>query len=107
MKKIILILTILIIAGCVIKPHVPDVQQGNVLDQTTVNKLSVGMTKDQVRAILGDPVLDNILDKTCWNYAYTNQHNGGKITSQHVTLYFDQNDRLTKIQSALTPCTIK
>jgi outer membrane protein assembly factor BamE len=98
MKKILLIITVLTLTGCFMRPYVPDVQQGNVVDKTDVAKVQTGMSKDQVRDLLGVPVLASPFDKDCWTYAYTMQKDGGKITKQTVTLYFD-NNKVTQIKN--------
>lgn len=99
MKKITLLFLLCLFAVGCIKPHVPDIQQGNILDQTAISNLKIGMTKEDVSNVLGSPVLTNLFDNNCWTYAYTNQINGGKITIQNVTLYFKDN-RLVSIQKA-------
>jgi outer membrane protein assembly factor BamE len=102
MKRNILILTLILVSfglsGC-IKPHVPDVQQGNVIDQSAKDSLRLGMSKNEVRNLLGDPVLVSSLSKNCWFYAYTNQINGGKVTMQNLKLCFDSNDDLASMQN--------
>jgi outer membrane protein assembly factor BamE len=100
MKKIITITILLIsctLMGCV---YVPDVQQGNIIDKSAAQKLHTGMTKDQVRELLGDPVLTNCFDENYWTYYYTMQKNGGKIKEQYLNLYFT-NNRLIKIDGRL------
>lgn len=101
MKKTILIFGLLVmgfgLSGCIIRPYVPDVQQGNVIDQKKFAKLKVGMSKNEVKELLGDPILTNIFDRNCFVYAYTNQINGGKISSKSSTLCFDAKGYLASI----------
>jgi outer membrane protein assembly factor BamE len=101
MQKIILTAMLFVMSfgltGC-IHPFVPNIQQGNVLTSEVIGQLKVGMSKDEVRELLGDPVLTNIFDRRCFVYAYTNQINGGKINSEHVTVCFDANGHLKTIQ---------
>jgi outer membrane protein assembly factor BamE len=47
-----------------------DVQQGNVLTQEMVSQLRPGLSKDQVRFILGTPVLTDMFHANRWDYAY-------------------------------------
>ena len=47
-----------------------DIPQGNYLEQKTINKIQVGMTKEQVKFILGSPVIVDTFDKDTWNYVY-------------------------------------
>jgi outer membrane protein assembly factor BamE len=99
MKKIFTIVALLTLTGCFMRPYVPDIQQGNVVDKAAVAKLQTGMTKSEVQDILGAPVLVSPFDKDCWTYAYTIQKNGGKITKQDITLYF-ADGKLTQINQS-------
>lgn len=47
-----------------------DIPQGNYLEQKTIDKIQVGMTKEQVKFILGSPVLVDAFDNDTWNYIY-------------------------------------
>lgn len=100
MKKIIiyiLTLTCFSLTGCLLRPRVVDVQQGNVIEKSAVKQLKTGMAKDQVENIMGTPVLTNVFDMDTLTYVYTNQKNGKKIYHEYLTLYFT-NNYLTKIQ---------
>jgi outer membrane protein assembly factor BamE len=103
MKKNILIGVLIImnfgLSGCILRPHVPDVQQGNIIDQKEINQLKVGMSKNEVKELLGDPILTNIFDRRCFIYAYTNQINRNKISSKNLTVCFDAEGHLATIQN--------
>ncbi len=47
-----------------------DIPQGNYLEQKSIDKIQVGMTKEQVKFILGSPVIIDTFDKDTWNYVY-------------------------------------
>ncbi len=47
-----------------------DIPQGNYLEQKNIDKIQVGMTKEQVKFILGSPVIVDTFDKDTWNYIY-------------------------------------
>ena len=47
-----------------------DIPQGNYLEQKNIDKIQVGMTKEQVKFVLGSPVLIDAFDKDTWNYVY-------------------------------------
>ncbi len=47
-----------------------DIPQGNYLEQKTIDKLQVGMTKEQVKFILGSPVVVDVFNKDSWHYIY-------------------------------------
>lgn len=95
------ILILVLFSGCLMgcfRPYVVDVQQGNIVDQAKLNSLTMGMTKQEVRNLLGTPVLVDVFDQDCWTYAYTKQIHGGKIATKVVNLYFVE-DHLTNIQN--------
>jgi len=97
MKKLILITLALCLTGCFLRPHKVDVQQGNVWPKEAVQQLHVGMSKIEVEALLGTPLLTNSFNDYYWTYVYTNQVNGGKITKKTLVLRFDKN-RLASIE---------
>mgnify|MGYP000244678663 FL=1 len=47
-----------------------DVPQGNYLEQKSIDKIQIGMTKEQVKFILGSPVMIDAFDQDTWNYVY-------------------------------------
>jgi len=47
-----------------------DIPQGNYLEQKNIDKMQVGMTKEQVKFVLGSPVMIDAFDKDTWNYVY-------------------------------------
>jgi len=55
------------LGGCVYRM---DVQQGNYLEGKTVDQLQVGMTRTQVRYLLGTPLVPDCFDKDRWDYVY-------------------------------------
>lgn len=106
MKKIITKIGVLIIClsitGCLLKPYVPPVQQGNIINQSAVNKLHYGMNKEQVYSLLGEPILIDVFNNDYWAYVYTKQVNDGKITKRSLNLRF-KNNKLVTINSDLEP----
>ncbi|MBW7931099.1 MAG: outer membrane protein assembly factor BamE [Gammaproteobacteria bacterium] len=53
--------------GCVYRV---DVQQGNLLDDTDVDAIQPGMTRSQVRFLLGTPMVEDAFHKDRWDYVY-------------------------------------
>ncbi len=68
--------------------HRITIQQGNVVTQTMVDKLKPGMTRSQVRFVLGNPVIEDPLNVDQWNYVYTVQVSGGDVFKQKLILHF-------------------
>ena len=56
-----------LLCGCVYRMNI---QQGNYLEGRTVDQLQVGMTRSQVRYLLGTPMVPESFDKERWDYLY-------------------------------------
>ena len=65
-----LLILLLPTGGCVYRMAV---QQGNFLDARQVTQVQVGMTRAQVRFLLGTPMLPDAFDSARWDYLYTLQ----------------------------------
>ena len=65
-----------------------DIQQGNVIEQEMLNKLRPGMDKNQVRFIMGTPVIVDPFHNERWEYVYSFQKGGGVREQRHITLHF-------------------
>ena len=75
-----------------------DIQQGNVLTQDMVAQLRPGLTKDQVRFILGTPVLMDMFHASRWDYVYSlRKGNTGVTEMRKFSTFFDASDRLVRV----------
>ena len=90
--RAIIILLRLVISGCSSFSfpgvHKITIQQGNVITQAMVDKLKPGMTKSQVRFVLGNAIVDDSLDSERWDYIYTIQLGGLTPISKYMSLFF-------------------
>jgi outer membrane protein assembly factor BamE len=66
----IVLLSFTLLSGCTDWIYRIDVPQGNFLDQKDVDKLRVEMTKEQVRFVLGNPVVEDSFNDDTWYYYY-------------------------------------
>jgi len=74
-----------------------NIQQGNYLDQSHVNQVKPGMTRSQVRYLLGTPLAADLFDKSRWDYLYyLKQGHSRHVDTRRVTVFFD-GDKVTKI----------
>ncbi len=92
-----IVLTLLLIAGC-ITSYKPEIQQGNVITQEMVEKLKPGMTKSQVRFVLGTPLISDRFHPERWDYisVYKKDVDAPAETRQ-FTVIFD-GDALTRTE---------
>ena len=67
-----------------------------------VDKLKPGMTKSQVRFVLGNAVIDDPLDQQTWEYIYTIQIAGGDVIKRVLVLHFKEN-RLSYFEGDFIP----
>ncbi len=68
--RLLLVTFFLTLSACSSWVYRIDVPQGNYLEQRDIDKLQIGMTKEQVTFILGSPVLVDSFEKNTWHYAY-------------------------------------
>jgi outer membrane protein assembly factor BamE len=78
------------------EPYKIDIQQGNVITQDMVAKLQPGMSKSQVRYVLGSPPITDMFHANRWDYVYRLSKAGKLVEERKLTLFFD-NDRLTRV----------
>ena len=72
-----------------VTPYKLDIQQGNVVTQDMVAKLKPGMTKSQVRFVLGTPLITDAFHADRWDYVYRYQKAGTLTEERRVSLIFD------------------
>lgn len=68
--RVLTVVLALTITGCSSWIYRIDIPQGNYLEQKDIDKLQIDMTKEQVKFILGSPVVLDAFDKDTWYYVY-------------------------------------
>ncbi|HHJ39716.1 MAG: hypothetical protein AXA67_08440 [Methylothermaceae bacteria B42] len=89
----------LVLTGCVYKI---DIQQGNIVSQSQVDQLKPGMNPDQVRYVMGTPLLMDPFHPNRWDYVYSFQKGGKAMELQHLTLLF-RDQQLAGLQGDFHP----
>jgi outer membrane protein assembly factor BamE len=85
------------LAGCSSLVYRVDIHQGNYIEQRAIDQLKFGMSKEQVRYILGSPMLVENGYPNTWYYVHYHQ-DGDKNTSQkNLTVHFDDQETLLNI----------
>lgn len=80
-----------------ITPYKPEIQQGNFVSQDLVAQLKPGMTREQVRFLLGTPLLTDIFHADRWDYVYWRESTNGKREQRRVALFFSDN-KLARVE---------
>ena len=85
------------------KPYVPDVVQGNFVSREQRQFLRPGMSRAQVRDVLGTPLVTSLFHADRWDYAFSIRRQGVPPQQFRLTLYFNQNDVLERIEGDELP----
>ena len=95
---------LLALAGCSFPGvYKIDIQQGNVVTQDMIDQLRPGMTRRQVRFIMGNPLLTDTFHADRWDYLYSLQPGGGERQQERVSVIFNGNDQLVSLSGDFMP----
>jgi outer membrane protein assembly factor BamE len=84
------------------RPYRAEVVQGNVVTQEMAAQLKTGQSRDQVRALLGSPMLADIFHADRWDYVFTIRRQGAAPQQRRVTAYFEAN-KLARFEASDLP----
>jgi outer membrane protein assembly factor BamE len=100
MIRVLAVLLPLLLAACSsvqsVQPYRIDIQQGNVITQEMVAQLKPGLTKDQVKFILGSPLVADMFHTDRWDYVYMFKPGKGEAQRRRLTVIFEDN-KLAKL----------
>ena len=86
---------IVVLGGCIYRMPI---QQGNFLEDKELNQVQVGMTRTQVKYLLGTPMVADPFENTRWDYVYTLKQGAiSKAKRRHFIVYF-ADDKVVKIE---------
>jgi outer membrane protein assembly factor BamE len=83
-------------------PYKIDVQQGNYVTQDLVDRLKPGMTRAEVKQILGTPLLADVFHANRWDYYFSNVKGGKGEDRSRLTVIFE-NDKLKSHSGGVRP----
>ena len=95
---VLLLLATVVLSGCVYRANI---SQGNLIKQDDLDQVEVGMTKSQVRFLLGTPMIDDPFHSDRWDYVYylkIGRKDAG--FKRWVSIVFD-NDQVVEISKDL------
>ena len=97
-----MVLALFSLGGC-ISPYKVEVQQGNVVTQDMLEKLKPGLTKSQVRFVLGTPLITDPFHPQRWDYVYIyKRHARDPGETRKLTVIFD-GDALARTEGDMLP----
>ena len=81
------IMALLVSSGCVYRASIA---QGNLVKEEDLAQLEVGMTRKQVRFLLGTPMIDDPFHRDRWDYVYYLKiRRGGASFKRWVSVLFE------------------
>ncbi len=94
MKRVLSLAVAISAAACSwipnISPHRMEIQQGNFVSQEMMAQLKLGMSKEQVRFILGTPLIADVFHADRWDYVFTRiRANSRELEQRRIAVYFE------------------
>jgi outer membrane protein assembly factor BamE len=94
-----LIMLALLASACVYRV---DVQQGNLLEDSDIEAVQLGMTRNQVRFLLGTPVVGDVSHEDRWDYIYYFRQGRSRTADRSWMIVYFDGDRVREIQKDVT-----
>ena len=103
------LVAVLLLAGCSGVPVLPgftpyrmEIQQGNYVDQDMVSRLKTGMTRDQVRFVLGTPLVADVFHADRWDYVFVRDPQSGPAQERRLSVFF-RDGKLARVEGDVVP----
>jgi outer membrane protein assembly factor BamE len=85
----------LLASGCVYRINI---SQGNFLESKTVDQVTIGMTRSQVRYLLGTPMVADSFHPDRWDYLYYFKTGKTQKVDRQLIILFFADDKLIRIE---------
>lgn len=90
----------LVLPACsYLTPYKVDIQQGNIVPPEAVAKLKPGLSRNEVKNLLGTPLLTDIYHADRWDYVYRSRKGWSVEDQRKLSVYFDK-DVLARVEGA-------
>lgn len=86
--------------------HKINIQQGNIITQDMIDELKPGMTKRQVRFIMGNPLIQDTFNPDRWDYYYSLKRADGSERKERVSIFF-KGDKLVSFSGDYAPSSVQ
>lgn len=88
--------------GSVVSPYKIDILQGNVVTKEQAQALQPGLPRDQVRGLLGSPLLTSVFHADRWDYVFSFKRQGQPLQQRRLTVFF-KGDAVERVESDELP----
>lgn len=92
------LMALLALGGCgnvnlnpadILRPYRMEIQQGNFITQEMVSQLKLGQTREQVRFILGSPLVTDVFHTDRWDYVFARRRvNSSEVEQRRIVVFF-------------------
>ena len=79
-----------------------NVEQGNIVDQEMADQLKPGMSRRQVRFIMGTPLVEDTFNQDRWDYPYVKRNGRNVLSESRMTVIFE-GDSLLSVEGDYLP----
>lgn len=79
-----------------------DVEQGNIITQEIADQLKPGMSRRQVRFILGTPLVEDTFNENRWDYLYVKRNGVDVLSETRLSVEFEE-DSLKNVSGDFVP----
>jgi len=102
-----LLFTLTLLSGCGSNFGFPgayriDVEQGNIVTPEMVEQLKPGMSRRQVRFVMGTPLVEDTFNPDRWDYHYVKRNGTDTLSQSQLTVFFD-GDKLVDVAGSDVP----
>src|SRR5262245_47691607 len=94
LRALIVMLATLCLTACIYRI---DVQQGNLLEDSDVEQVELGMTRSQVQFLLGTPMVADSFHRDRWDYAYYLRHGKSREVERRWLIVYFENERVARV----------
>jgi len=107
-SKIILVaaMSAFFLTAC-LKPYQPNVQQGNIINNSDLKEIRYGMSKQEVLFILGTPLVTDPFNEQRWDYYYSQLNPRKNQTTTRIITALFEDDKLVELKGDADLSTVQ
>ncbi len=93
-------IAIVALSGCLYRMDIP---QGNRIEPELVSQLEIGMSREQVKFLLGSPAIVDPFHPDEWHYVYYHKYGRSGVVEKRTMVLRFRDGQLAAVDGSLTP----